>query len=76
MQVAVPKVESCVLLMVTLTGSDTDQVTSVRFDCKALHPAVRLPPHARKRCEFPGGGAAWSAAAVGGETLRDPKKQS
>ena len=74
MQVPVPKVESCALLMVTFTGSDTDQVTFIRFDVTAAHPAGRSPPNATKRCESPGGGAVWSAVAVGGETLRDPKE--
>ena len=76
MQVAVPNVESCALLMVTLTGSETDQVTSMRFDPVAAHPGVRLPPHARKRCEFSGDGTPWSAVAVVGETLRDPNMHS
>ena len=76
MQVAVPKVESGALLMVTFTASDTDQVTFERFDVTAAHPEGRSPPNATKRCESPGGGAAWSTVAVGGETLTDPKEHS
>ena len=73
---AVPKVESGALLMVTFTAPDTDQVTFERFDVTAAHPEGRSPPNATKRCEFPGGGAAWSTVAVGGETLTDPKEHS
>jgi hypothetical protein len=50
--VAVPKVESCALLIVALAGSDTDQVTFIRFDAVVEHPD-ETPPQARKLWLFP-----------------------
>lgn len=75
-QVVVPKVESGALLIVTFVESETDHVTFKRFDAVAPQPGLRLLPHARKLCEFPGTGAVWSALAAGGVTFRDPNKQS
>jgi hypothetical protein len=60
--------------MFTLTVSDTDHVTFVKFDCIAAQPEGRFVPKAKNCCELAGAIALWSAVAVAGETFNPPKK--
>ena len=57
MHVAVPKVLSGLLLIETSVGSDTDQVTLLRFDAAALQPPGMPELKARNASEFPGDAA-------------------
>jgi hypothetical protein len=69
LHVAVPKVDPCTLLMLTLMLSETDQVPFVRLLWDTAHPEVTAEAKALKCCVFPGGGAAWLTVALAGETL-------
>ncbi|MGH9555465.1 MAG: hypothetical protein ACRD2Y_06535 [Terriglobales bacterium] len=66
----VPKVSSCALLTMALTGSETDQVTRVRFEAVEVVAVVveQLPlmemPTAENTLEFPGGGTVESAVVL------------
>jgi hypothetical protein len=69
LQVAVPKVAPCTLLMLTLILSETDQVPVVRLLWDTTHPGVTAEAKASKCCALPGGGAVWLMVALAGKTL-------
>jgi hypothetical protein len=69
LQIAVPKVEPCTLLMLTLMLSETDQVPVVRLPWDNTHPGVTAEAKASKCCVFPGDGAVWLMVALVGKTL-------
>lgn len=62
--------------MFTLTVSDTDHVTFVKFDCIAAQPEGRFVPKARNCCELAGAIALWSAVAVAGEEAAQQRSQT
>jgi hypothetical protein len=68
LQVATPKVGPTTLLMVTFTGSETDQVAVLKLPVRGLHPAGGTSK-ALNCCALAGGAAAWSAVAVLGVTV-------
>jgi len=76
-QVATPKVASWALLMFTLIGSETDQVTFLNAAAVAMveHPEG-MTGKAKNWFAFAGGEALWSALALGGEILIAVEEQS
>jgi hypothetical protein len=68
LQVATPKVGPTTLLMVTFTGSETNQVAVLKLLVRGLHPAGGTSK-ALNCCALAGGAAAWSAVAVLGVTV-------
>jgi len=69
LQVAVPKVGPCTLLMLTLMLSETDQVPFVRLLWDTTHPEVTAEAKTSKCRVFPGGGAVWLMVALAGENV-------
>ena len=67
-QIAVPRVESSALLMLTLTGSETDHVAKSKGRGGGGHPMGMFGP-ALNCCWFPGAEEIWLAAAFCGMTL-------
>src|SRR5690349_4082191 len=66
--VAVPLVWSFKLLMLTLIGSETDQVAKSKGSGGGIHPFGNTGP-ARNCCWLPGAAEAWLATALCGATL-------
>jgi hypothetical protein len=73
--VATPLVESFTLLMLTLTGSETDQVAKPKGNGGRGHPEANTGP-GMNCCWFPGGTALWLAVALAGEMLTAVMLQS
>jgi hypothetical protein len=71
LHVALPRVESWALLMLTLVESETVHVASKMLPVMNEQPGGTLPMKASKCCVFPGGGAVWSTVALDGETLME-----
>jgi hypothetical protein len=69
LQVAVPKVAPCALLMLILMVSETDQTAVVRLPWLTTHPGVTAEAKVSKCCVLPGGGAVWLMVALAGKTL-------
>jgi hypothetical protein len=69
LHVAVPRVESGALLILTFAGSETDHTASNKLPVMNAQPGGTLLINASKCCVFPGEAAVWSAVAVPGDTL-------
>jgi len=66
LHVATPLVWSFALLMLTLTGSETDQVAKPKGKGGGTHPLGNTGP-GMNCCWFPGGAALWFATPLAGE---------
>jgi hypothetical protein len=71
LHVALPRVESWALLMLTLVESETVQVASKMLPVMNAQPGGTFPMKASKCCILPGGAAVWSAVAAAGDTLME-----
>ena len=61
--------------ILAFVGSESNQLTFVRFAWVYAQLLEEGWPNARNCCEFPGAARLWSAEPVGGETLSEVKKQ-